>query len=85
MTGLMMSSTLSAYKISIFSIVLFAFSQTGCDVSQLNNPYPKADAEKSVLYSSFAERPKHLDPAVAYSSDEYGFIGQIYEPPLQYH
>ena len=85
MTHLMMSSTLSAYKISIFSIALFAFSQTGCDVSQLNNPYPKADAEKSVLYSSFAERPKHLDPAVAYSSDEYGFIGQIYEPPLQYH
>lgn len=37
------------------------------------------------MYSSFAERPKHLDPAVAYTSDEYGFIGQIYEPPLQYH
>ncbi len=85
MTHLMMSSTLSAYKISIFSFAVFAFSQTGCDVSQLNNPYPKADVEKSVLYSSFAERPKHLDPAVAYSSDEYGFIGQIYEPPLQYH
>jgi hypothetical protein len=37
------------------------------------------------LYSSFAERPKHLDPARAYSSNEYTFIAQIYEPPLQYH
>ncbi len=26
-----------------------------------------------------------MDPARAYSSDEYAIIGQIYEPPLQYH
>lgn len=37
------------------------------------------------MYSSFSERPKHLDPARSYSSNEYSFIGQIYEPPLQYH
>ncbi len=37
------------------------------------------------LFSSFSERPKHLDPARAYSSNEIEFIGQIYEPPLQYH
>lgn len=37
------------------------------------------------MYTSFSERPKHLDPAVAYSANEYGLIGQIYEPPLQYH
>lgn len=81
----MMSSHFPALKtrISIFAFILL--SQTACDISQLNNPYPKADSGQTVLYSSFAERPKHLDPAVAYSSDEYGFIGQIYEPPLQYH
>ena len=81
----MMSSHFPALKtrISIFAVILL--SQTACDVSQLNNPYPKADSSQTILYSSFAERPKHLDPAVAYSSDEYGFIGQIYEPPLQYH
>ncbi|MBW1839480.1 MAG: ABC transporter substrate-binding protein, partial [Deltaproteobacteria bacterium] len=28
---------------------------------------------------------KTLDPARAYSSDEYSIICQIYEPPLQYH
>ncbi len=81
----MMPSHFPALKtrISIFALILL--SQTACDISQLNNPYPKADSSQTILYSSFAERPKHLDPAVAYSSDEYGFIGQIYEPPLQYH
>jgi ABC-type transport system substrate-binding protein len=50
-----------------------------------NNPYPAADARKNILYSAFRERPKHLDPARAYSSNEYEFIAQIYEPPFQYH
>jgi oligopeptide transport system substrate-binding protein len=50
-----------------------------------NNPYPLADKGANVLYSSFSERPKHLDPARSYSSNEYAFIAQIYEPPLQYH
>lgn len=50
-----------------------------------NNPYPQEGAEEQVLYSSFSGRPKHLDPARSYSSNEYTFIGQIYEPPLQYH
>ncbi len=51
----------------------------------LNNPYPAKDRQANIYYSSFSERPKHLDPAVAYSSDEYRLIAQIYEPPLQYH
>lgn len=50
-----------------------------------NNPYPESEAGANVIYSSFSERPKHLDPARSYSSDEYTFIAQIYEPPLQYH
>ncbi len=50
-----------------------------------NSPYPEIDRDRAVLYSSFSGRPKHLDPARAYSSNEYTFIGQIYEPPLQYH
>jgi oligopeptide transport system substrate-binding protein len=50
-----------------------------------NNPYPEADAEKNILYSAFRERPKTFDPARAYSSNEYQFIAQIYEPPFQYH
>lgn len=51
----------------------------------LNNPYPESEARANIIYSFFSERPKHLDPARSYSSDEYTFIAQIYEPPLQYH
>ena len=57
----------------------------GCNGDSWNNPYSDQDRMEDVLYSSFRERPKHLDPAVAYSANEYVFIGQIYEPPLQYH
>ena len=55
----------------------------GCGVP--NNPYPKSERDKEIYYSIFDEEPKHFDPAVSYSSDEYRFIQQIYEPPLQYH
>jgi ABC-type transport system substrate-binding protein len=57
---------------------------SACD-SQLNNQYADNDTTQSVLYESFSERPKHLDPVAAYSSNEYAIIGQVYEPPLQYH
>ena len=50
-----------------------------------NNPYPAGESGKNILYSSFSERPKHLDPAQSYTADEYDFIWQVYEPPLQYH
>jgi len=55
-----------------------------CDTSW-NNPYPRQESSHSVYYDSFSERPKHLDPISSYSSNEYVFLGQIYEPPLQYH
>jgi oligopeptide transport system substrate-binding protein len=50
-----------------------------------NDPYPASERGQNTLYSAFADRPKHLDPAQAYASDEYDFISQIYEPPVQYH
>jgi ABC-type transport system substrate-binding protein len=50
-----------------------------------NNPYPAADEDSNILYSSFSARPKHLDPVQSYSSNEITFTAQIYEPPLQYH
>jgi peptide/nickel transport system substrate-binding protein len=57
---------------------------SGCD-KPWNHPYPVEEATKAVLYTSFAEQPKTLDPAKSYSSNEYQFLGLIYEPPLQYH
>jgi len=58
---------------------------TACDGGLWNNPYPVSDTGKSIYYSAFTERPKHLDPASAYSENEYVFLAQIYQPPLQYH
>jgi oligopeptide transport system substrate-binding protein len=56
-----------------------------CDGGLWNNPYPASDDGKSIFYTVFLERPKHLDPAQAYSENEYAFLAQIYAPPLQYH
>lgn len=50
----------------------------------LNNPYPQSQANERIFYTSFGEQPKTLDPALAYSSNEYLFISQIYEPLLEY-
>src|SRR5690606_35675079 len=47
--------------------------------------YPAAERGKNIFYSSFIERPKHLDPVQSYTEDESRFTQQIYEPPLQYH
>jgi oligopeptide transport system substrate-binding protein len=56
-----------------------------CDGGLWNNPYPSSDEGKSIFYTAFTERPKHLDPAQAYSENEYEFLAQVYAPPLQYH
>jgi oligopeptide transport system substrate-binding protein len=56
-----------------------------CDGGLWNNPYPVGDKDQSIYYSAFTERPKHLDPASAYSENEYVFLAQIYQSPLQYH
>lgn len=65
--------------------VLAALLLTGCGDGLWNNPYRGADAGANILYSSFTERPKHLDPVQSYSENEFTFIGNIYQPPLQYH
>ena len=52
--------------------------------SPWNSPYPVQKIQQSVLFSSFSSPPKHLDPVKSYSSNEWGIISQIYEPPLQY-
>ena len=64
------------------SLLLFV---SACTDQVLNNPYTEGGSGKKTIYSSFSERPKHLDPAKAYSSNEYAIIAQIYEPLFQYH
>ena len=50
-----------------------------------NNPYPHADRDQKVLYSSFHEAPKTLDPAVAYTTAEHVITGNVYDTLLEYH
>ncbi|MGR9106790.1 MAG: ABC transporter substrate-binding protein [Gammaproteobacteria bacterium] len=71
--------------ILIASLLCLPALLVGCGKSAWNNPYPESDTSMNVLYSSFRERPKHLDAAVSYSSNEFILIAQIYEPVLQYH
>jgi len=56
----------------------------GCGGRPWNDPNVGVDPAAPVLFQSFSERPKHLDPLSAYSEDESVFVAQIYEPPLQY-
>ncbi|MGE5154813.1 MAG: ABC transporter substrate-binding protein [Bdellovibrio bacteriovorus] len=66
-------------------LVLLLPLLAACGPAPWNDPYPRGEGADNTFYSSFEERPKHLDPARSYSSNEYAFIAQIYEPPLQYH
>lgn len=67
------------------TLVLIPALTAGCGGSAWNDPYPAADAGANTLYTSFSERPKHLDPVQSYAENEFAFIANIYQPPLQYH
>jgi len=69
---------------TFISLLLMVMLLVACDRAW-NNPYPASDRVDNTLYSLFQERPKHLDPAISYSSNEIVFTGQIYEPVVQYH
>lgn len=69
----------------MFAGCIWILTLVGCGDALWNDPYPAASRDANTLYTSFVERPKHLDPALSYASDEWDFITQIYEPPLQYH
>ena len=66
-------------------VIISSLLLVACDEGPWNRPYPADEADRNIMYSSFRERPNHLDPAQSYSSNEVTFTGQIYEPPLQYH
>jgi len=66
-------------------VVMLCSMLAACGDAPWNDPYRSDQAAANLVYSSFTERPKHLDPARSYVSNEYAIIAQIYEPPLQYH
>jgi len=67
--------------VALFSALIL----TSCGDPPWNDPYPADQGGQNVLYGAFSEQPAHLDPARSYSANEYAFIAQVYEPPLQYH
>lgn len=71
--------------ILVAMLMLTLTALAGCKGQAWNNPHPAAESGGNIIYSAFSERPKHLDPARSYSSDEARFIDQIYDPPLAYH
>ncbi len=70
---------------SIFVFIAAIVALSACNNDSWNNPYPPSESESNIHYAPFSGRPKHLDPAQSYSSNEIAFTAQIYEPPLQYH
>lgn len=72
-------------KFIIRLFVIPSILLAGCSDKPLNSPYSQENTKENIIYSSFQERPKHLDPVRSYSSNEYAFIAQIYEPLFQYH
>jgi oligopeptide transport system substrate-binding protein len=83
MTRFYYSAKLPVMRISLVLFLVMALS--ACNGRLWNNPYPASDDGKAIFYTAFTERPKHLDPAQAYSENEYSILAQIYSPPLQYH
>jgi ABC-type transport system substrate-binding protein len=65
--------------VAFVSLLLLA----GCDAA--NSPYSKGDLAGNVLFTSFQEVPKYLDPVSSYSVPETPFMYGTYEPPLHYH
>ena len=53
--------------------------------SPSNEPIPKEWIGQNVLFTSYQETPKHLDPTSSYSNNETPWTYAIYEPPLKYH
>jgi len=70
-----------AFWLALWSLLLLL----GACEQPWNSPYPDAPEAANVLYRSFNEPPRHLDPARSYATDEATFTDHVYEPPLQYH
>lgn len=68
-------------RISVFIALAGFLAAVGCT----NDPYPEAERDEKVLYSSYTEAPKTLDPAVSYSAEEHVITGNVYDTLLEYH
>jgi ABC-type transport system substrate-binding protein len=68
----------------LFATLAMVALAAGCG-RVLNEPNPPDEYRSNVLFTSFQEQPKYLDPVSSYGNNETPWMYQIYEPPLQYH
>jgi oligopeptide transport system substrate-binding protein len=54
-------------------------------VSCSNDPYPPTKEGEKILYSSFIDAPRTLDPATAYNTRAHAITGAVYDTLLKYH
>jgi len=66
-------------------IYLFIMICVSLPADVWNNPHSKEKSASNTLFTSFSLPPKRLDPVISYNTNEWAFISQIYEPPLQYN
>jgi oligopeptide transport system substrate-binding protein len=76
-----MTWTLVRLAVIKSSSLAVALALAGCS----NNPYPASDRAEKILYSTFSEAPKTLDPAVAYTTASHIITGNVYDTLLEYH
>ena len=65
----------------LLAILAFLIVGAACT----NDPYPGADNNRKILYSSFSEAPKSLDPAVAYNVSAHRITGNVYDTLIEFH
>jgi ABC-type transport system substrate-binding protein len=65
------------------AVLAAALAAAGCGV--INEPVAEGELRRNVLFTSYAETPKHLDSTASYSSNETPWTYAVYEPPLRYH
>ncbi|MDX1352209.1 MAG: ABC transporter substrate-binding protein [Thiomicrorhabdus sp.] len=71
--------------VNAFLFFTLAVLSTQVFANNWNSPYSHEQVNTQTLFNAFSSPPKHLDPVVSYSSNEWAILSQIYEPPLQYH
>ncbi len=72
---------LCSTAVGVLAVLAGCLAASGCT----NDPYPEADRQGKVLYSSFNEAPKTLDPAVAYTTAEHTITANVFDTLLEYH
>ena len=68
-------------RLTVIAGIAVGLGLAGCS----NDPYPASDRDQKILYSSFSEAPKTLDPAVAYTTASHIITGNVYDTLLEYH